>query len=113
MQLPSLDPARYSQILLSLDELAQRQRTARKLLVCSYGAEGRELLRALALAERGWIGFEPTDPRKLANELVAHDIVRDGLRIGDAFDLLALLDQAIDETLARSGDGLPAELRSL
>src|SRR5438067_11159733 len=113
MQLPSLDPTRHSQIILSLDELAQRQRTARKLLVCSYSAEGRELLRGLALAGRGWIGFEPTDPKRLANELVAHDIVRDNMRIADAFDLLALLDQAIDETAARSGNGLPSETRSL
>lgn len=113
MQLPALDPSRYSQILLSLDELAQQQRTARKILVCGYTAEGREMLRALALAGRGWIGFEPTDAKRLANEVVAHDIVRDGLRIADSFDLLALLDQAIDETVARTGDGLSAEIRSL
>lgn len=113
MQLPALDPSRYSQLLLSLDDLAQSQRTARKILVCGYTAEGRELLRALALAGRGWIGFEPTDTKRLANEVVAHDIVRDGLRIADAFDLLALLDQSIDETFARSGDGLSAEIRSL
>ena len=113
MQLPPLNASRYSQILQSLDELAQRQRTARKLLVCSYSAEGREMLRSLALAGRGWIGFEPTDPKKLANELVAHDIVRDGLRIADSFDLLGLLDQAIDETIIRGGDGLPTEIRSL
>lgn len=112
MQSP-LDPQRYSTILLGLDELAQRQRTARKILVCGYGAEGRELLRALTLAERGWIGFEPTDPKRLANELVAHDIVRDQLRIADTFDLLALLDQAIDETIVKSGGGLPAEMRAL
>ncbi|HUP89143.1 MAG TPA: PD-(D/E)XK nuclease family protein [Longimicrobiales bacterium] len=109
----SLDPTKYAQILLSLDELAQRQRTARKIFVCGYTAEGRELLRALALAGRGWIGFEPTDAKRLANELVAHDIARDGMRIADAFDLLALLDQSIDETIARSGDGLSAEIRVL
>jgi ATP-dependent helicase/nuclease subunit B len=114
MQLSSLDASSYSQILLSLDELAQRQRTARKLLVCSYGAEGRELLRALALAGHGWIGFEPTDPRKLANELVAHDIVRDGLRIADGFDLLALLDQAVDEVIGKNGaGGISAEVKEL
>jgi ATP-dependent helicase/nuclease subunit B len=114
MQLSSLDASSYSQILLSLDELAQRQRTARKLLVCSYGAEGRELLRALALAGHGWIGFEPTDPRKLANELVAHDIVRDGLRIADGFDLLALLDQAVDEIIGKIGAGsISAEIKEL
>ncbi|HEX6558806.1 MAG TPA: PD-(D/E)XK nuclease family protein, partial [Longimicrobiales bacterium] len=59
------------------------------------------------------IGFEPTDPKKLANELVAHDIVRDGMHIADPFDLLALLDQAIDETISRSSDGLPPEIRVL
>src|SRR5688572_10049784 len=113
MLLPPLDPTRHSQLLLSLDELAQRQRTARKILVCGYTAEGREILRAMALAGRGWIGFEPTDPKRLANELVAHDIARDNLRIADAFDLLALLDQAIDETIARSGGVLSADIRSL
>ncbi len=112
MQSP-LSSSHFSQLLIALDELAHSQRTTRKLLVCNYAAEGRELLRALSLARRGWIGFEPTDPKKLANELVAHDIVRDGLRIADAFDLNALLDQAIDETMTRGGDGLPAEIRAL
>ena len=112
MQYP-LDAAQFPQLLIALDELAQSQRTTRKILVCSYAAEGRELLRALSLAKRGWIGFEPTDPKKLANELVAHDIVRDGLRIADAFDLNALLDHAIDETIIRFGDGVSAEIRAL
>ena len=112
MQHP-LDAAQFSQLLITLDELAQSQRTTRKLLVCSYAAEGRELLRALSLAKRSWIGFEPTDPKKLANELVAHDIVRDGLRIADAFDLNALLDEAVDETVIKLGDGASAEIRLL
>lgn len=113
MQSAPLDAAQYPQLLLSLNGLAQSQRTARKILVCSYTAEGRELLRALSLSGQNWVGFEPTDPKRLANELVAHDIVRDGLRIGDSFDLLALLDQAIDETVHRSSGGLSAELQSL
>ena len=112
MQYP-LSSSTFSQLLIALDELAHSQRTSRKLLVCNYAAEGRELLRALSLARRGWIGFEPTDPRKLANELVAHDIVRDGLRIADAFDLSACLDQAVDEISFRNGDRLPAEIRAL
>jgi RecB family exonuclease len=113
MQYGPLSSSHVPQLLIALDELAQSQRTTRKLLVCSYAAEGRELLRSLSLAGRGWIGFEPTDPRKLANELVAHDIVRDGQRIADAFDLSALLDQAIDETITRNSNGLSAEIRSL
>ena len=108
-----LSQKQFSQLLLSLDELAQNQRTTRKLLVCSFAAEGRELLRSLSRAGKPWIGFEPTDPRKLANELVAHDIVRDGQRIADAFDLSALLDQAIDETISRNSAGLTAEIRAL
>src|SRR5687767_15221765 len=111
MQYP-LGAAQFPQILIDLDELAQSQRTSRKLLVCSFAAEGREILRALGLARRNWIGFEPTDPKKLANELVAHDIVRDGLRIADRFDLDALLDQAIDDTITRGSDGL-TEIRAL
>ena len=112
MQLP-LSSSTHPNLLIALDELAHSQRTSRKLLVCNYAAEGRELLRALSMARSGWIGFEPTDARKLANELVAHDVVRDGLRIADAFDLGALLDQAIDETISRNSDGLSAEIRAL
>src|SRR5688572_23762331 len=113
MQFRPLSAAQFSQLTIALDELAQSQRTTRKLLVCSFSAEGRELIRALGKAGRGWIGLEPTDPRKLANELVAHDIVRDGLRIADAFDLNAILDQAIDETIFRNTDGICVELRPL
>jgi RecB family exonuclease len=116
MQYP-LSAAHFPQLLIDLDELAQNElaqkRITRKLLVCSYAAEGREILRALGLARRNWIGFEPTDPKKLANELVAHDIVRDGLRIADRFDLDALLDQSIDDTIMRGGDGLAVEIRRL
>src|SRR5207253_8270371 len=112
MQFP-LDATQHSRLQIHLDELAQSKRTARKIFVCGTAAEGRELLRSLALKGRGWIGFEPTSPIRFANELVAHDIARDGLRIGDQFDLLALLDQAIDETVARSSGGLSVEIRSL
>lgn len=109
----SLDPATTSSLLHHLNELAQSKRTARKIFVCGTAAEGRELLRALALKGKGWIGYEPTSAARFANELVAHDITRDGLRIGDEFDRLALLDQAIDETVAKSSGGLSAEIRSL
>ena len=52
MQYP-LSSSTHSQLLIALDELAQSQRTSRKLLVCNFAAEGRELLRALSLAQRG------------------------------------------------------------
>ncbi|MGH7551565.1 MAG: hypothetical protein ACREMQ_00885 [Longimicrobiales bacterium] len=43
----------------------------RKLVVCTSQGQGRELLRRVAVAGGGWIGFESTTPGKLALDLSA------------------------------------------
>jgi ATP-dependent helicase/nuclease subunit B len=68
----------------------------RKLLVGSRPAEGRELLRALSLSGRAWVGWSPMSLRQLAHEVVAVDVARRGLRTADGFDVMAVVDRAID-----------------
>jgi RecB family exonuclease len=68
----------------------------RKLLVGSMPAEGRELLRSLSLAGRAWVGWEPCSLRQLAHGVVAMVLARRGLRTADPFDVMALVDRAID-----------------
>lgn len=78
---------------------------ARKLLLCQTPAQGRELLRAVALAGFPWMGWKVTTSRALAHELILLDLARDELRRGDDFDLLAIADAAIDAVEARGESG--------
>jgi CRISPR/Cas system-associated exonuclease Cas4 (RecB family) len=80
----------------------------RKLLVCARPAHGRELLRSLAQEGLAWAGFDVTTPQQLAHTVVAPDIAVENLRLTDEFDELALLDDAMDEVLGASPDGLAA-----
>ncbi len=88
-----------------LEALAREaaQPIGRKVLVGPRRGVCRELLRQLALATGGWVGFEPATPRDIAGELVAHELTRQGLRVADEFDELALIDTAIDEAMAERG----------
>jgi ATP-dependent helicase/nuclease subunit B len=72
----------------------------RKLLVGWRPAEGRELLRALSLSGRAWVGWTPISLRQLAHEVVAVDVARRGLRTADGFDVMAVVDRAIDSVEA-------------
>lgn len=78
---------------------------ARRLLLCQTPAQGRELLRATALAGFPWSGWEVTTPRTLAHDLVLLDLTRAGLTRADEFDLLALADAAIDAVEERAEAG--------
>ncbi len=101
--------SRPDSFLVAALEEAKSDPFERKLVVCHSYGQGRELLRRLAVSGGGWIGFESTSPAKLALELTADALANDGLKVADAFDELALLDDAIDGTL---GDA-PARLREL
>jgi RecB family exonuclease len=68
----------------------------RKLVVGWRPAEGRELLRALSLSGRAWVGWSPMSLRQLAHEVVAVDVARRGLRTADGFDVMEVVDRAID-----------------
>ncbi|MCA9738794.1 MAG: PD-(D/E)XK nuclease family protein [Gemmatimonadetes bacterium] len=77
---------------------------ARKILVAATRGEGRELLRALVRAGTPWIGWEVTTPRPLAVECVGATLAEQGVRLLDEFEEQALLDEAIDVALERTGD---------
>jgi ATP-dependent helicase/nuclease subunit B len=72
----------------------------RKLLVGWRPAEGRELLRALSLSGQAWVGWTPMSLRQLAHEVVSVDVARRGLRTADGFDVMAVVDRAIDSVEA-------------
>lgn len=104
-----MDSTQVPLLVAELERVAAEHAGKRKLLVCRRHGVGRELLRTLALARGGWIGFEPTTPSALALELAAIPLATESLRVADAFDELALLDEAIDGTLSSA----PARLREL
>jgi ATP-dependent helicase/nuclease subunit B len=104
-----LDSTRVSLLVAALAEAAGEHPIERKLLVCRRYGEGRELLRTLAAARGGWVGFEPTTPSALALEVASVPLAAEGLRVADEFEELALLDGAIDGTLGSA----PARLREL
>jgi ATP-dependent helicase/nuclease subunit B len=83
-------------LVAQLDESTRSYPYDRKLLVGSRPAEGRELLRALSLSGRAWVGWSPWSLRQLAHELVAVEVARRGLGTADGFDVMALVDRAID-----------------
>lgn len=101
MPVPAAPPPR---LVRTLRRLAREYPLERKLLVApSFGA-GRELLRRLALTGEGWVGLEVTTVRPLAQRMARASLEEEGLRTLDAFDLQALVDEALDGVLPRSGE---------
>ena len=95
------------QLVRSLARASAKHATARKLLVSTTVAAGRELLRRLSLTGEGWIGFEVTTPRPLALRL-ARPAMESEVAVLDAFEGRALLDEAMDHALAYDGTRLGA-----
>ncbi|HEX7120679.1 MAG TPA: PD-(D/E)XK nuclease family protein [Longimicrobiales bacterium] len=100
-----LDPGAHPRILIELAKASREDPVGRKLLICPRPAEGRELLHALALAGVPWAGWEATSIRQLAHDVVALDAAREGWRTADDFDVLALVDDAIDAVVERGEAG--------
>ena len=90
----------------ALARVARRRPVARKLIVSPTFGGGRELLRRLSLDSGGWVGFEITTTRPLATQLAREELERSSLRIVDAFEQQALLDEALDSALKGEGPGL-------
>ena len=94
-------------LVRSLARASAKHATARKLLVSTTVAAGRELLRRLSLTGEGWIGFEVTTSRPLALRL-ARPAMESEVAVLDAFEARALLDEAMDHALAADGTRLGA-----
>ncbi len=94
-----------SGLLRSLAEATRANPFGRKLLVCEWPAEGRELLRTLALSGTPWLGWESVSARQLALHLVGETLAAEGLTTADAFDMVALVDAAIDDAMEAAGAG--------
>ncbi len=87
-------------LLHSLGRVAKAHPLSRKVLISTTFGEGSELLRALALHEHGWAGFEVTTPGRLAAQIAGPDLAAVGLTILDEFGQRALVDQAMDGVFA-------------
>ncbi|HEX6693957.1 MAG TPA: PD-(D/E)XK nuclease family protein [Longimicrobiales bacterium] len=95
-------------LIVDLAQIAREHPYARKLLVAPRLGVGREVLRSLTMHAGSWIGFETATPWQLAQRIAGPRIAAEGLRVIDAHDHAALLDEAIDEVL--TGDGRLAVL---
>lgn len=93
-------------LVAELDRATRAHPHDHKVLVSGRPAEGRELLRVLALTGRPWIGWEPLSLRQLAGAVVGIDMARAGLGTADGFDVMALVDDAIDAA-ERAGETGP------
>lgn len=93
-------------IVSALGRAIEERPWSRKLLVCPRRGVGREVLRRLTLERGGWIGFEAVTAHDVAAGLVTPELVRQGIRVADEFDELALIDEAVDEAMAASADVL-------
>jgi len=92
-----------SRLVDALTKVSRAHPVARKLVVAPTRSVGRELLRRLALEGTGWIGFEVTTPRPLALSLARPVMERTRLSVADAFEIRALVDEAMDAALAAEG----------
>ena len=87
-------------LLESLGRSAKAHPLSRKILISTTFGEGSELLRALALHEESWAGFEVTTPGRLAAQIAGPDLASRGLATLDPFGQRALVDRAMDGVFA-------------
>lgn len=94
----------------ALGRVAEDHPLDRKILVAPTFGGGRELLRRLSRVGPGWVGFEVTTPRLLAARLARPKMAHQGLRALDRFEEQAIMDEALDGTLASGLDAGFGEL---
>ncbi|MBA3656179.1 MAG: hypothetical protein H0W69_02370, partial [Gemmatimonadaceae bacterium] len=83
----------------------------RKLLICPDINYGREVLAALARSSGGWIGWEATNLRSIAQEIAFVPLAESKRTPGTDIAIGALVNQALDEVLAQRSAN--RELRAL
>jgi ATP-dependent helicase/nuclease subunit B len=96
-----LDPSRHPRLLVSLETATRAHALGRKLLVCPRVADGRELLRALAIAGVPWTGWEATTLHRVALGAAGPSLAAGELSSADELDVLAAADGAIDAVATR------------
>lgn len=104
-----------SGILRALEAAGRVHPTRRKRLIAPDVNYGRELLVTLARATGGWIGWEATNLRGIAEGLAFVPLSEQGLRAGSDIEIGALLNRALDRAIAggRVGPVFVALERSL
>ena len=96
-------PRTPSRLLASLARLNASHPHTRKRLLGVDVNHGRELLRALAIDTGGWVGWEATTLRTIADELTFVPLYTRGLRTASDVELSALITAAFDRAL-HAGD---------
>src|SRR5690242_17351713 len=89
-----------SQLIYSLQAVTRARPTCRKLLVAPDINLGRELLATLARATGGWIGWEATNVRGMAEDLAFVPLAARGVRAGSDVEIAALVNRALDAAIA-------------
>ncbi len=92
----TLNTSAQSVLLSHLAEISTQYPTERKLLLVPDVNYGRELLVALARSTGGWIGWEPTTLRRVADELTFVSLFQSKLRIPGDVELGLMVNRAFD-----------------
>jgi hypothetical protein len=89
-----------SGLLKSLQVVSRALPTTRKRLVTPDINLGRELLAALARTTGGWIGWEASNLRGIAEDLAFVPLSLQGRRAGSDIEVAALVNRALDKAIA-------------
>lgn len=89
-----------STLLLALESLDRAHPVAHKRLVGPDVNFGRELLVTLARRTGGWVGWEATNLRGIAQSLAFLPLAERGVRVADDVTINALVNQALERALA-------------
>jgi RecB family exonuclease len=99
MQLPSNSSPPLSHLLQSLIDVTRTLPVARKRLMSTDINYGRELLVTLARHTGGWIGWEATTLRTIAEELAFVALADRGVRVASDIEVGVLVNRAFANTL--------------
>jgi hypothetical protein len=102
---------RNSRLVESLIRISHEYPTHRKRLVGVDVNHGRELLRVLARRTGGWIGWEATTVRQIADQLAFVALSERGKRAGSDIEIGALISDALVTAVQR--DAFSAQFRRL
>lgn len=94
-----------SRLLASLARLTHEQPHVRKRLLGVDVNHGRELLFALAQRTGGWVGWEATTVRSIADALAFVPMHERGIRVASDVEISALVSHAFDRAVAADALG--------